>query len=146
MRVVSSARSLPHAQYGWVAHELEELMRLYASQSCKRKVSWATAVTELDDPQFFLIGPEPEADCVVAISRLNGRYVLEDGEGHSLCESRILTEVVKQAQLRLATRSKPSLMVRIMLPFAAVRAFFDEKVEPLVPDSVEVLLRLPAFV
>jgi len=146
VRVVSSARPLPHGQHGWSAHELEELLRIYAAQAGRRRVSWATAVTERDDPQFFLIGPEPEADCLVAVARVGERYVLEDGGGQVLCESRILPEVVKRAQLALAARSKPSLMVKVLVPFAAARSFFDEKVEPLIPDSVEVFLRLPAFV
>lgn len=121
-------------------------MRLYASQSGRRKLTWATAVTELDDPQFFLMGPEPEAECLAAISRIDGKYVLEDGEGHPVCVSATLAEVAKRAQLRLAARSKPTLVVKILLPFAALRSFFDEKIEPLIPDSVEVMLRLPAFV
>jgi hypothetical protein len=146
VRVVSSARPLPHGQHGWSAHELEELLRIYATHAGRRDVSWATAVTERDDPQFFVIGPEPEADCLVAVARVGERYVLEDGEAHVLCESRILPEVVKRAQLVLTTRSKPSLMVKLFVPIAAARSFFDEKIEPLIPDSVEVLLRLPAFV
>ena len=121
-------------------------MRLYSAHASRRKLTWATAVTELDDPQFFLIGPEPEAQCLTAISRVGGRYVLEDGEARVLCESRDLCEVAKRAQLALASRSKPSLVVRLLLPFGAARAFFDEKVEPLIPDSVEVFLRLPAIV
>jgi hypothetical protein len=146
VRVISSARLLPHGQHGWTANELEDLMRLYGSQAGRRKVTWATAVTELDDPQFFLTGPEPDAECWVAISRVGGRYVLEDGEAHVLGESRDLPELVGRAQLALASRSKPALLVRIMVPFATVRAFFDEKVEPLIPDSVEVFLRLPTLV
>jgi hypothetical protein len=145
VRVVSSA-TLSHGQHGWSVHELEELMRLYAANAGRRKVTWATAMTELDDPQFFLIGPEPEAECLVAISRVGGRYVLENGVGHVVCESRDLPEVVKQAQLGLASRGKPSLVIRMLLPFGAARAIFDEKVEPLIPDSVEVFLRLPAIV
>jgi hypothetical protein len=146
VRVITSARSHPQAQHGWSAHELEELMRLYAAYACRRKLTWATAVTELDDPQFFLVGPEPEAECLTAISRVGGRYVLEDGAAHVLCESRDRPEVVKRAQSALACRSKPSLLLRIVLPFGAARAFFDEKVEPLIPDSVELFLRLPAIV
>lgn len=121
-------------------------MRLYAAHAGRRKLTWATAVTELDDPQFFLLGPEPEAECVTAISRVGGRYVLENGAARVLCESRDLADVAKQAQLALQTRSKPSLLVRLLLPFGAARAFFDEKVEPLIPDSVEVFLRLPALI
>ena len=144
MRVISSARPVPRAQHGWTVHELEELMRLYARAG--RKVTWATAVTDRDDPQFFLLGPEPEAECLVAISRIAGRYVLEDGAARILCESRDLCEIVKQAQLSLASRSKPTLLMRMLLPCGAARAFFDEKVEPLIPDSVEVFLRLPAII
>ena len=121
-------------------------MRLYAANAGKRKATWGTALTELDDPQFFLIGPEPEAECLAAIARIGGRYVLENGAGRVVCESTDLADVVRQAQLALASRSKASLVMRMLLPFGAARAFFDEKVEPLIPDSVEVFLRLPALV
>lgn len=119
-------------------------MRLYASQSCQRKVSWATAVTELGDPQFFLV--DAEADCLIALSRLGGQYVLEDGEGCPLCANTALEESVQRAQRALATRSRPSLMVRTLLPFAALKAYFDEKCEALIPDSLELMLHLPAIV
>jgi hypothetical protein len=121
-------------------------MRLYAANAGRHKLTWATAMTECDDPQFFLIGPEPEAACLTAISRVGGRYVLEDGAARVVCESRDLAELVKRAQLAFAGRRKLSLVMRILLPFGAARAFFDEKVEPLIPDSVEVFLRLPAIV
>lgn len=146
MRVVSTARSLDRGQHGWTADELAELMRLYSSQSCRRGVSWATAVTELGDPQFFLVGPEPEADCVLAISRLNGRYVLEDGEAHPVCDGAALADVVKEAQRMLPRRFKPSLVARALVPFACIKAFVDEKLEPLVPDSIEVLLPIASLV
>ena len=126
MRVISSARSLPQPQNGWSSHELEELMRLYAAHAGRRKLTWATAVTECDDPQFFLIGPEPEAECLTAISRVGERYVLEDGAAHVLCESRDLAEVAKRAQLSLQSRSRPSLLVRLLRFGRALRVAAGE--------------------
>lgn len=146
MRVVSSAPTPRRPQHGWSSNELEQLMRLYASHACRRKVSWATAMTEPGDPQFFLIGPEPEADCLLAVSRLDGRYVLEDGEAHPLCEGEVLSEVVQEAQRTLPPRFKPSLVARVLMPLACIRAVLDEKIEPLIPDSMELLLPIASFV
>lgn len=146
VRIVSTARSLTRGQHGWSASELEELMRLYSSQACRRDVSWATAVTELGDPQFFLVGPEPEGDCLLAISRLHGKYVLEDGEAHLVGEGGSLADVVKEAQCMLPRRFKPSLVARVLVPIACIRAFIDEKLEPLIPDSLEVLLPIASMV
>jgi hypothetical protein len=144
--MISPAPMHVYGRHGWTTDEFEELMRLYSSQACRRNVSWSTAMTEPGDPQFFLIGPEPEADCVLAISRLRGKYVLEDGEARPLCEGRVLSDVVQEAQRMLPRRFKPSLVARLLVPLACIRAFIDEKIEPLVPDSIEVLLPIASFV
>lgn len=144
MRVVSTVRSIPQECYGWTPHELEELMRLYASQSCQRKVSWATAITDFGDPQFFLM--DAESDCLIALSRLEHQYLLEDGQGCPLCVNTSLEDSVQRAQTVLAARRRPALMVRILVPIAALKAYFDEKCEALIPDSIELMLHLPAIV
>ena len=42
---------------------------------------WDVGVTEIGDPQFYLLGPPPHEECILCISRLGRVYVLEDGAG-----------------------------------------------------------------
>ena len=146
MRVISTVPKVSRGRHGWMVGELEALMRLYASQSGRRRLVWATAVTELDDPQFFLMDAGGDADCLVAVSRVGGTYVLEDGEGWLLCESCDLAEVVDKAQATLATRHRPRLVAKLVLSIGAIKTFVDEKVEPLVPDYIEAMLPIAQII
>ena len=70
-------RSFP-ASGAWSADELQQLIALFRAEG---ETSFATGTTEHGDPQFYLLGPAPEHDCVLCVSRLAQTYVLEDGEG-----------------------------------------------------------------
>ena len=43
-------------------------------------------MTEVGDPQFYLLGRPPHDECILCISRLGRLYVLEDGHGQVLFE------------------------------------------------------------
>jgi hypothetical protein len=42
---------------------------------------WETGATETGDAQFYLLGPLPDQACELCVSRIGGRYILEDGSG-----------------------------------------------------------------
>jgi hypothetical protein len=51
-----------------------------------------TGMTENGDAQFYLLSPLPDHACELCISRIGGRYLLEDGLGRLLFEHRSLTK------------------------------------------------------
>src|SRR6266404_3546051 len=71
---------------------------------------WETGMTEKGDAQFYLLGPFPDQACELCVSRIGGRYILEDGAGRLLFEHRSLELVVVHA--KAAVPSTSWLMVR----------------------------------
>ena len=65
--------------------------------------TWETGVTENGDAQFYLLGPRPEQACELCVSRIGGRYILEDGSGRLLFEHRNLDLVVLHAKAALSS-------------------------------------------
>src|SRR5260370_24292646 len=47
---------------------------------------WETGITETGDAQFYLLGPLPDQACELCVSRLGGRYILEDGSAQLFLE------------------------------------------------------------
>jgi hypothetical protein len=124
---------------GWDIEERNRLEALYASRAqCGEVSEWAVEATENGDPQFFLIGPVPACECVLSISRVSDRYVMEDGNGRLIGEMASLEEVMQSAsRLRLGRRGT-SLLARIALAWAGLREFVEEKMEPLAAEMTEV--------
>ena len=86
MTVVRFPRVSQHE--GWHPIELQQFVSMSSGAIAMGEAStWEIGVTERNDPQFFLIGPPPERDCILAISRLGRLYVIEDGTGRVLFES-----------------------------------------------------------
>ena len=56
-------RSFP-ASGAWSADELQQLIALFRADGETR---YATGATEHGDPQFYLLGPAPEHDCVMIV-------------------------------------------------------------------------------
>jgi hypothetical protein len=125
----------------WAPHELAVLMSVYASHAASGEASgWEVGATELGDPQFYVIGPAPELDCLATISRVGRIYVLENGVGRVIDEGLSLDRVAAAA--KAAARTRPlSLVARMTLGLAALRVAIEEKIEPLVVESEELLLR-----
>jgi hypothetical protein len=109
--------------------------------------SWETGKTENGDVQFYLLGARPEQACELCLSRLGGRYILEDGSGSLLFEHRDLDLVALHA--RAAVPRTHWLMVRVIALWCAVRSAFHEKVEPLLVEgedlAVQIVPQLAAF-
>src|SRR5712664_3245211 len=87
---------------------------------------WETGMTEKGDAQFYLLGPLPDQACELCMSRIGGRYILEDGSGRLLFEHRNLDLVVLHA--RAAIPSTSWLMVRMIILWCAMRNVIHEKI------------------
>ncbi len=143
MNVVPFPAPASRLQPGWHRIELQQLLTLYAAAHAHtaKVASWDVDTTETDDPQFYLLGPAPAQDCLACISRVDRLYVLEDGAGTVLGEDRNLAAVIDTAVQRLAPRRGAAFVTRMILLLCAVRVMIDEKLEPLIPDSTEMLVR-----
>ena len=129
-------RSFP-ASGAWSADELQQLIALFRAE---HDTSYATGTTEHGDPQFYLLGPAPEHECVLCVSRLAQTYVLEDGEGRLIGETPALDGFALEAA-RAAARGSRSLVARLALVWVTIRLTIEEKLEPVFEESQEVLAR-----
>lgn len=129
----------------WASSELTALLGVCDSARSGNAVSgWATGKTEAGDPQLYLLGPAPEQDCVLCISRLGRVYVLEDGSGRLLFEHDSLLALAEQASAALR-RSKTAIMSQLAIAWCALREAFEEKVEPALAESAEILAHFAAI-
>ena len=125
----------------WTEKEFNTLLAaLQAALAPAAGRSWETATTENGDAQFYLLGPRPEEDCQLCVSRIGGRYVLEDGAGRLLFEHRNLDLVVLHAKAALSPASR--VMVRAIMVWFAIRNTFQEKFEPLLVEGEELLVQV----
>jgi len=75
------------------------------------------------------------------VSRIGGRYILEDGAGRLLFEHQSLPLVALHA--RAAVRSSQGwLVARAMLLWCITRQMIHEKVEPMLTESEDLLVQL----
>ena len=137
MTVVTFPRA---AQRGsWQPTELQQFVSMSSDAIAVGEAStWYVGVTERNDPQFFLIGPPPEHDCILAISRLGRLYVIEDGAGHVLFESNNPTLLAEQAVAALRRR-KMAIVARVAVAWGALREFFEEKTEAVLGEDIELI-------
>jgi hypothetical protein len=124
----------------WKPEEWRELVTLFHPDAAGAGSHWDTGVTEHGDPQFYLLGPAPDHECVLCVSRLAHGYVLEDGSGRILGEAPSLDRFAEQAA-RASVRGGRSLLARVTLLLYALRLTIEEKVEPLFEESQELLVR-----
>jgi hypothetical protein len=129
MTVVMFPRAAQHGS--WQRIELQQFVSMSSDAIAMGEAStWYVGVTERNDPQFFLISPPPEHDCILTISRLGRLYVIEDGAGHVLFESNNLTLLAEQAVAALRRR-KTAIVARVAVAWGALREFCEEKTEAL---------------
>jgi hypothetical protein len=122
----------------WSEKELSTLVAaLCAAPGSGRE--WETGMTERGDAQFYLLGPLPDQACEVCVSRIGGRYILEDGSGRLLFEHRNLELLALHA--KAAVPSTSWLMVRAITLWCAIRNAVHEKVEPLLAEGEELFVQ-----
>ena len=110
----------------WSQQELQQLMALGLATGATTQTSgWASGTTEEGDPQFYLLGPEPEEDCILCVTRVRGEYLLEDGSGGLLAQGRQLDAVLRKAERALTRRPVACLFVRAFLGLCAIRAVLE---------------------
>ena len=123
---------------GWTLEERNQFEALYVARAkCGEASECVVETTETGDPQFFLLGPAPECEGVLSVSRVSGRYVIEDGIGGMIAETATMPEVIHTvANVRL--RRRTGLVARIVLAWYGFREFVEEKTEPVAAEMVEV--------
>lgn len=130
------ARELPH---NWQRSEMNTLLAACGESLEKGTVSgWEVGETERGDPQLYLLGPAPNHDCVLCVSRLGRLYVLEDGDGRILCEHDALGSLSDQVRHALRHK-KAAIIARATVVWLAVKETFEERIEPMLAEPVEVL-------
>ncbi len=132
----------------WRADELQQLVAM-AGADAASGVSWEVGTTERGDPQFYVLGPAPDHDCMLCVSRLAQGYVLQDGEGRLIGEAPALDRFAVEAA-RAAMRGGRSYVARAILLWCTIRLTIEEKFEPILEESEELVARfapqLMAFV
>jgi hypothetical protein len=103
-------------------------------------LSWQAGATEQGDPQFYLLGPAPDHDCLLCVSRLAEGYVLQDGAGRLIGEAPSLDRFAVEAA-RAAIGGGRAFVARATLIIGAIRLTIEEKVEPIFEETQELLAR-----
>ena len=122
----------------WSEKELSTLVAALGAASRAGR-EWETGMTEKGDVQFYLLGPQPEQACELCVSRIDRRYILENGSGRLLFEHRNLDLVALHA--KAAVPSTSWLMVRAIPLWCAIRSSIHEKVESLLVEGEELFVQ-----
>jgi hypothetical protein len=142
MNVVKFPHAAMKACEGWQSAELQQFLAMSSGALAAGEASgWEVGITERGDPQVFLVGPPPDYDCILSISRLGRLYVIEDGAGRVLFEHdnpMLLTEQVAAA-LR---RRKTAIIARVAVAWCALREAFEEKTEAMMAEPIELLTHI----
>jgi hypothetical protein len=139
MNVVAFARKQDTGE--WSERELRTIVTaLEKTLAPGTGRDWETGMTEAGDAQFYLLGPLPDQACELCVSRIDGRYILENGSGRLLFEHRSLDLVMLHA--KAAVPSTSWLMVRAITLWCAVRNSIHDKVEPLLAEGEEMFVQL----
>jgi hypothetical protein len=130
----AAPNKLPH---GWQFSEVQNLLSdCAASLKTGDASSWEIGKTEAGDPQLYLLGPAPDYDCILCVSRLNGLYVLEDGNGQILFEHRNLESLGQQVRAAIS-RNKMMITAKAAIIWATLRQTIEEKIEPILAEPIE---------
>jgi hypothetical protein len=127
-------------QDGWSASEFRQVIAGVApSVESGEAGGWDVGTTEAGDPQFYLLGPAPDHDCVLCISRLGSLYVVEDGAGEIVSEHVSLRALAEAVGSFLRAR-KAAIVARVALIWYAAREIFEEKVDAMLGESEDLLV------
>ena len=122
----------------WQSGEMQSVVEACAASISSGDISgWAIGTTEAGDPQLYLLGPEPDHECVLCISRLGRLYVLEDGQGHVVFEHDAMSILAEQVRGTLR-RQKSAIAARALAAWLAIKETFEERVEPALAEPAEV--------
>ena len=123
----------------WRTGELNTIVERLAPESSRGGARrWDVGITDIGDPQFYLLGP-PHDECILCISRLGRLYVLEDGHGQLLFEHNSLLALAEHARVVLQ-KKKTQIVARVALVWCAVRETIEEKFDAVVVEGEELLV------
>ncbi len=129
-------------QGGWRNAEVQEFLEVSAQAIASGEASrWEVAETENGDPQLFLLGPAPDFECILSISRLGRTYVIEDGAGRVLGEHDSTVRLAERASSALRRR-KNRLVARIAVAWCALREAVEDRSEAMLAEPMEILTHL----
>lgn len=122
---------------GFEPDELSRMLEILGPELANGSVSgWETDCTEAGDPQLYVLGPRPEQDCILCISRLGRLYVMEDGSGRIVSEHNSLM-VLAETMRNLLRKKGAAIVSRAALLWCALRQVYHEKVEPVLVEGEE---------
>jgi hypothetical protein len=125
---------------GWRPAELNQVVASVAGRLQGGEAGgWDIGVTERGEPQFYLLGPAPDYECILCISRIATVYVVENGRGHVLCEHGSLLALANGLHRVLRT-AKAELVTRVTLAWFVIREAFTEKIEAMLGESEELVV------
>lgn len=129
MTVLQFTRRETHS---WQRSEVNALIAACGESLEKGTVTgWEIGETERGDPQLYLLGPAPDHECILCVSRLGRLYVLEDGEGRILCEQDAIKNLSEQVRHALRHK-KAAIIARATVVWLAIKETFEERFEALV--------------
>jgi hypothetical protein len=127
---------------GWQSVEMQQFLAVSAKAISSGEASaWEVGATEQGDPQLFLLGPAPDCECILSISRLGRVYVVEDGYGRVLFEHDNPMLLAEHASAALR-RGKASLIARVTVAWVALREAVEEKTEAMMAEPLELLTHI----
>jgi hypothetical protein len=142
MNVVKFRPVAMQASEGWQSAELQQFLAVSSGAIAAGEASgWDVGVTERGDPQVFLVGPPPDYDCILSISRLGRLYVIEDGAGRVLFEHDNPMLLAEQAAAALRRR-KSAIIARVAVAWCVLREAFEEKTEEIMAEPIELLTHI----
>lgn len=142
MTVLEFPRATLKAAGGWQPPELQQFLAISERAIAAGEASgWDVGATERGDPQVFLVGPPPDYDCILSISRLGRTYVIEDGYGRVLFEHDNPMLLAEHARAALR-RCKASVVARVAVAWAALREAVEEKTEAMMAEPIELLTHI----
>lgn len=125
------------AAQGWQTGEMNALLAACGESLDKGTAcDWEIGETELGEPQLYLLGPAPDHECLLCISRLGRQYILEDGQGRIVFEHDAMTVLAEQVRGTLRNK-KAAIVARAMVAWLAIKETFEERVEPVLAEPAE---------
>jgi hypothetical protein len=127
------------AKGGWRSTEVQQLTGACAAYISSGQASgWVIGETECGDPQLYILGPSPEEDCILTVSRLGRLYIVEDGNGQMIFEHDNVLLIAERIATALRNK-REAFLGQIALAWLSIREFYEEKVEPALAEPVEVV-------
>lgn len=127
---------------GWQSVEMNALLSA-SGESLEKGIAcgWEIGATEAGDPQLYLLGPAPDHECLLCVSRLGRLYVLEDGQGRVVFEHDAMALLAEQVRGTLR-RKRSAIVARAVAAWLAIKETFEERVEPVMAEPAEILAHI----